>query len=362
MKHPHASPKASRKSPKSPEALHHFQNLYLYPIELQRFLKKTLKKSSFSSRKSLISLIHSKSFNINSKNSSSNFQKSIQKVQLLTSLQEKQVEEIIKKDSSMIMTPINRVFLKSVSHKASRGNLRRQSTNLFRKGNTEEMKRTQAMMRKNEETKLYNENVNTFQENMRCLEEEFGEVKQKSMSEMEKIDVVEMEGIAEGFLEEMEKLEAGQEKAEEFSLKNETLMSLNFEYPEEFELDKKPSLSRGSVSEFNDFSTKDECFFELENLDFSQSFNQSQIGKSLKESEFVGRINKILGGKQVKDLTDMVIAGQDSLMQNLLDEEEKDVYLWGLIFYQCWGFLFYLVLFQAFAFITNMDKLSEPIT
>ena len=330
MKHPHASPKSSRKAPKSPEALHHFQNLYLYPIELQRFLKKTLKKSSFSSRKSLISLIHSKSFNINSKNCSSNFQKSIQKIQLLTSLQEKQVEEIIKKDPSMINTPINRAFLKSVSHKVSRGNLRRQSSNFFRKGNSEESKRTQqSIMRKNEEREdgeLYHENVNTFQENMRCLEEEFGEVKQKSMSEMEK--EVEMEGIAEGFLEEMEKLEVNQEKTEEFSLKNETLMmSLNFEYPEEFELEKKPSLSRGSVSEFNDFSTKDECFFELENLDFSQSFNQSQIGKSPKESEFVGRINKILGGKQVKDLTDMVIAGQDSLMRNLLDEEEKDVYL-----------------------------------
>ena len=324
MKHPHASPKASRKAPKSPDALHHFQNLYLYPIELQRFLKKTLKKSSFSNRKSLISLIHSKSFNINSKNSSSNFQKSIQKVKLLTSLQEKQVEEIIKKDSSMIMNPINRAFLKSVSQKVSRGHLRRQSTNLLKKGNTEETKKTQSIIRKNEENaKLYHENVNNFQENMRCLEEEFGEVKPKSMIEMEK----EAEGIAEGFLEEMEKMEASQEKAEEFSLKNETLMSLNFEYPEEFELDKKPSLSRSSVSEFNDFSTKDECFFELENLDFSQSFNQSQIGKSPKESEFVGRINKILGGKQVKDLTDMVIAGQDSLMQNLLDEEEKDVYL-----------------------------------
>jgi len=286
MKFSTTSPKPQRKlsNPYSRhDASHFFQNLYLFPIELQRFLKKALKKSTFAGKKSILSLINSKYFNINSKNPL-NFQKNMQKVQLLTSLQEKQVEEIVKKDPAVMMNPINRVFLKGVHKKTQR--------RIHLKGEEN----------KSEKQELYTNRI---------------DVKEENLSFMQKYEENQEKHLL---------FDENQEKVESFSVKSEILIGLNFEYPEEFDLEKKNS---NNSSEFNDFSTKDEAFFELENLDFSQNFNNYPLGKNYAmEGEFVGRIQKILGGKQVKDLTDMVFNGKnESLMQNLLEEGEKDVYL-----------------------------------
>lgn len=267
--------KAIKKSkPHNREPQHFFPNLYLFPKELQRYLKRLFKKSTFASKKSIVNYFSSEN-SMNSMNfklkSPTDYHRNLQKIHLLSSLQQKQVQEVLEPQRNQ------RNFVET-----------------------------------NENTKNFNKN---FYENSE--DETMIKSSQRLETSIEEI------GSNTSFSSQqlMKKLNENCEKTfNVIANKNESFSEMTLK-KQEF-----------SSYEFLETSTKDEnAGFELENLDFSnfnQNFYQYNWNRNPRNMSYLEENNK-----EIRDLMDFSYeqVGRESLMEHLLLQENN--YENGFYFY-----------------------------
>ena len=263
MKHSISKPCKCKKTGHDSKTLKIFQNLYLFPIDLQHLLKKTLKKTSSSNKRAFLSFIYHENFNINSDDY---FHKNLQKIQLLTTLQEKQIGSLVKKPIIFEKTKI----LEAIDE------IERNQEDFNKKCNFIE----NIIEEKEVKTPVF-PNIAVFEENIK-LYANLNEKNEKSCNSDDEIKL---------------------------------------EYSEELEFFNKSTVSN---SDFNDISTKDDGYFDvfLENLDISSNFSQNAKNNDKNEQifQFGGKImkKKLLASGEIKDFTDLI--GENNVKEALMDK------------------------------------------
>lgn len=260
-------PKTQQKTP-SPEIFRLFKNVSLFPKEIQGFLRKAIRKPFPLAKKTILKQISSPYFPVRFKG---NPLRNMQKVQLLSSLQEKQIKELV----SIRKIPVeSKRIVGMQGEKEEKGTI----LNNFKKN------------------KLH---VNNYKENKAIL------VKYNE-NELDLVNSIEKSYISMNFNDNNVILPKINENELNSSNLNEN----------------KGFLEEDTLNE----ATRDEGgLLELESLDNSIGFYKE---KGKEEIDYIGKINRILGGSQIKDLTEMWFEGneRESLLENLLKDERESYF------------------------------------
>lgn len=277
--------KAIKKSkPHNREPHHFFPNLYLFPKELQRFLRRLFKKSTFASKKAIVSYFSSAdSMNFKLK-SPIDYRRNLQKIHLLSSLQQKQVQEVLEPQINE-----GNFFEKSQNAETFNG-----KSKFFQEENWKNQRNSFSL----------NTNLNESSDNETLI---------KSSQKLE--TSLEESGPNTSFssMQLMKKLNENCERTfNVIANKNESFSEITLK-KHEF-----------SSYEFLETSTKDENgVFELENLDFSAynpSFYQYNGYRNTRNANYFEENNK-----EIRDLMDLTYeqVGRESLMEHLLLQENN---------------------------------------